>query len=200
VALITERKTLLEDEEIKRLQESANRNFGWSIAGSLGTIVLGILAFAFAPWTGVAAGLAFAILYFLNGVFQAINAYQTRREGRVLPKAAFSILSLAIGLFLFLRPVVTTTILALAMIALVIGGGIMDLWLASKLRPLSHWRWVLANGLAMLFLGGLALARWPLNSPWLVGGIGGAALIVTGFTRLMAVMTLRSLAKRTLLS
>jgi uncharacterized membrane protein HdeD (DUF308 family) len=180
----------------KNVQKTINRKFGWAIANSALTVVLGMLALAFAPWTGISAGIAFAVLYILNGGSQLIYAFNTRREGRFFVKFLFSILSIGIGAWLLSVPLVTTTALAFAMIALLIGGGMLEVLLSYQLRPLPHWGWVLFDGMLLMLLGALALMGWPLDSSWMVGTLVGVGLLSVGITRMMALFTLRSFAKK----
>ncbi len=63
--------------------------------------------------------------------------------------------------------------------------GVLELFLAFRLRSQQNWSWVLADGTITLGLGGLVWIQWPSDASWVIGMVVGISIVSTGISRLM---------------
>jgi uncharacterized membrane protein HdeD (DUF308 family) len=66
--------------------------------------------------------------------------------------------------------------------------------LAFRMKPLQGWGWVLFDAIVTILLGILIWAHWPWNSAWVVGTLFGISIFISGVTRLMVSLAVRSAA------
>jgi len=71
-------------------------------------------------------------------------------------------------------------LLTLALGASLVASGIMRIILAFSMKRETPWIWVALSGIITLMLGLLILARWPINSVYVLGLFLGIDLILAG--------------------
>ena len=86
---------------------------------------------------------------------------------------------------LFVNPLTGILTLTLLLASFLLTEGIFELVLAFRLRGQPNWTWALGNAIITLLLGGIIWFEWPFNSPWLIGTLVGASVVVTGISRIM---------------
>jgi uncharacterized membrane protein HdeD (DUF308 family) len=80
----------------------------------------------------------------------------------------------------FDNPLFAAVLLTLMLGASLVASGIMRIILAFSMRAEMPWIWVALSGVITLLLGLLILARWPINSIYILGLFLGIDLIMAG--------------------
>lgn len=130
------------------------------------------------------------ILIFV-GIAQFVFAFHSRSAGRFLLKALMGVLYGLCGIVLAFFPVAGLAALTAVLATLLLMYAVCLLTVAFQIRPVSGWRWFLADGLASLLLGVLILARWPASSLWAIGTLIGVAVLTSGLTRIFIASAIR---------
>jgi uncharacterized membrane protein HdeD (DUF308 family) len=71
-------------------------------------------------------------------------------------------------------------LLTLLLGASLVASGIMRIFLAFSMKAEMPWVWIALSGVITLLLGVLILARWPVNSVYILGLFLGIDLIMAG--------------------
>lgn len=172
------------------------RASGLSIVLAILMIIAGIIAI-FAPWE---AGLVIALVVgwsaIFNGFAQIVFAFRTHGGWHIALEIVLGILYLVAGAFILLHPLGGLLALTLVLACFLLVYGIFALILAFRMRPHPGWGWVLFDGIITVLLGILIYVHWPLNSEWVVGTLFGISIFISGITRLMMSLALRSMANQ----
>lgn len=171
------------------------RASGWSIVLGILMILVGIIAML-APWEfGLVIALVVGWSAIFNGVAQIIYGVRTHGGFHVLLEVILGIIYIIAGIYLLMHPVGGLLALTLLLACFLLVYGIFALILAFKMKPHSGWGWVLFDAIVTILLGILIWAHWPFNSDWVVGTLFGISIFISGITRLMMSLALRSAVK-----
>ena len=88
------------------------------------------------------------------------------------------VLYIVAGFVTFDNPLFAAVLLTLMLGASLVASGIMRVILAFSMRAEMPWIWVALSGVITLLLGLLILARWPINSIYILGLFLGIDLIM----------------------
>jgi uncharacterized membrane protein HdeD (DUF308 family) len=80
----------------------------------------------------------------------------------------------------FENPVFAAVVLTLVLGVSLFASGAMRIFLAFSMKRETPWIWVAISGVITLLLGLLILARWPVNSVYILGLFLGIDLIFAG--------------------
>lgn len=144
-----------------------------------GTFMLGNLAAATVVST-IFIGAAFLVM----GAFQIVKAFNIKDWSGALLSAALGVLYALAGFVLWANPLAGAVSLTFLIAAMLLGSGLVRLWLAYK-----HWHAM--GGLLTLsgiiaILAGLAIfAGWPGSSVWVLGLCLAIDVLFQGFAWLM---------------
>ncbi|HLG47944.1 MAG TPA: HdeD family acid-resistance protein [Reyranella sp.] len=84
------------------------------------------------------------------------------------------------GIICLQNPFAAATILTLLLGFALIIGGIVRIFLATRVRQGTPWGWVVFSGLISIFLGAIIVAHWPVSSFFVLGIFLGVDLIFIG--------------------
>jgi uncharacterized membrane protein HdeD (DUF308 family) len=147
------------------------------IAG--GTFMLGNLAAATAVAT-IFVGAALIVV----GVFQIIKAFNTPLWGGALLTGILGALYVFTGALLFWNPVLGAISLTFALAAMLIGSGLVRLWLAYE-----HWHvmggLLTLSGIIGIAAGIIIFVGWPVTGLWVPGLVLAIDVLFQGFAWLM---------------
>jgi len=167
---------------------------GWSIALGVVMILVGIIAML-APWEfGVVIALIIGWSAIFNGFAQIIYGFRTHGGAHVFLEVILGIIYIIAGIYLLMHPVGGLLALTLLLASFLLVYGIFALVLAFRMRPHQGWGWVLCDGIITILLGALIWKHWPINSEWVVGTLFGISIFISGITRLMVSLAIRSVA------
>jgi uncharacterized membrane protein HdeD (DUF308 family) len=158
---------------------------GWQIVWGVLLIVTGILAVMMPMVAALATALAFGWLLMLGGVCEIIYAVHTRAQEHFGWKLVSGVLTLVLGIAVWMLPAAGAASLALLVGAFLLMGGVVRTVLALRFRPRRGWRWVLFDGLLSIVLAGLIAGGWPESSIAFIGLLTGFVLISAGVWRIV---------------
>jgi uncharacterized membrane protein HdeD (DUF308 family) len=166
----------------------------WAIVWGVLLIVLGMLAVASPLMAAVAVNVVIAWLIVVAGIVHLVVAFHTREAGSMVWRLLVGLAYVAFGIFLVARPAVGVASLTLVLASLFLVEGIFDIALYFNTRTIRGSGWFLFDGIITLLLGLMIYVPWPSSSAWAIGTLVGVSLIISGVTRVMMALAVRSAA------
>ena len=174
--------------------DTVKRASGWSIVLGILMILAGMLAIASPLFAGVVVVYVVAWTAIFNGAAQIVYGFKAHGGGRMILEILLGLLYIVAGVYILMQPGGGLLALTLVIACLLLIYGIFALVLAFQLRPLAGWGWILFDAIVTILLGGMIWAHWPINADWVVGTLVGISFIVSGVSRLMLSMAVRTVA------
>jgi uncharacterized membrane protein HdeD (DUF308 family) len=153
---------------------------GWIIALGAVYLIAGFIALGSVMMATVASVLIVGVMMIIAGVAEVINAFQIKTWGRFVLWALLGVLYIIAGFVTFENPLLAAVLLTLMLGASLVASGVMRIILAFSMKRETPWIWVALSGAVTLLLGLLILARWPINSLYILGLFLGIDLIMAG--------------------
>ena len=174
-------------------EEGLRKSWVWMAILAVISLVGGVLAllnpFAATVAATLMAGWAFALL----GALQIIQAFQVQGWGGFIWALLFGILTLVVGGSLLFNPLAGMVSLTLLVAVLFLATGVVKLFYAFSLRPVTGWGWVLLSGIVSVALGAMILTDVPWSVANILGILLGVELISNGVLFLFVALGLRNL-------
>ncbi|MFG1344202.1 HdeD family acid-resistance protein [Xanthobacter autotrophicus DSM 431] len=169
-------------------------NWGWFVVVGIAFIVLGFVALAHVLASTVATVFYVGLLMAAGGVVQVIHAFRVQGWGRFFYWLLAGLLYVVAGGLMFSNPLLGAGVLTLMIGVALAVEGIFRVTAGIGARPGKGWGWIVVSGLVTLLLGFIIIARWPVNSVYILGLFLGVDLIVNGVGTLLFGLTLREKA------
>ena len=155
--------------------------WGWILAFGIFSLIAGVIALAgstmFATATAVYI-VGFMMLF--EGVAEIVAAFNARDWGHRLMWLLLGAIYVFAGFVCLQDPFRAATILTLLLgIALVIGG-LVRIFLATRMKQGTPWGGVVFSGLISFLVGLIIIAKWPVSSFFVLGIFLGVDLIFIG--------------------
>ena len=173
----------------------AKRVSGLSILLSVLLIVCGILAILLPIEMSLGVVIVISWLLMISGVVQLIHAIRGKTAGSRMWTGIIGVIYFSMGLFLRLDPGIGIAAFTLALIGFFVAQGVIDILTYFRLRKAGASGWMLFEGVITLILGLMIWRHWPSGSLWVIGTLVGINMILTGMTRLMLALAVRSAIK-----
>lgn len=174
-------------------EEKLRASWIWMAVFAVISLIGGILAllnpFAATLAATLLAGWAFVIL----GVAQVVQSFQVQGWGGFLWALLFGLLSVAVGISLVFNPLAGMVSLTLLVAILFLALGLVKVFYAFSLRPVSGWLWVLLSAIVSIALGVLIFANFAAAAVSILGILLGVELISNGVLFLFVALGLRRL-------
>jgi uncharacterized membrane protein HdeD (DUF308 family) len=154
--------------------------WGWIVALGVVYVLVGFVALGSVAMATVASVLVVGVMMIIAGAAELINAFQIKSWGKFLIWALLGVLYIVAGFVTFENPLFAAVLLTLILGASLVASGVVRLFLAFDMRRETPWVWVALSGAITLLLGVLILARWPINSIYILGLFLGIDLIMAG--------------------
>jgi uncharacterized membrane protein HdeD (DUF308 family) len=155
--------------------------WGWIVALGAVYVIAGFFALGSIAMATVASVLVVGVaMMIVAGVAQVINAFQIKSWSKFLIWALLGVLYIVAGFVTFENPLLAAVLLTLVLGASLVASGIMRIILSFSMKREAPWIWVALSGVITLLLGLLILARWPINSVYILGVFLGIDLIMAG--------------------
>jgi uncharacterized membrane protein HdeD (DUF308 family) len=154
-------------------------------------VIFGFIAVGTPFLAAVAVSVVVAWLIVFAGIVHVVLAFHAHGAGSVIWKLLVGIAYLAFGGYMLVHPLLSVASLTLALAALFLIEGVLNIVLYFKMRPLHGSGWVLVDGLITLLLGGLIYMQWPLSAAWAIGILVGVSMMISGFTRIALTSAVR---------
>ncbi|RTE87977.1 HdeD family acid-resistance protein [Bradyrhizobium sp. LVM 105] len=153
---------------------------GWVFALGVVYLITGFVALGSVALATVASVVLVGVMMIAAGVAEVINAIQVKTWGKFLLWALLGALYIVAGLVTFDNPTLAAVLLTLALGASLVAASIMRLILAFSMKRATPRSWLAISGVITLLIGSLILARWPINSVYILGLFLGVDLVVAG--------------------
>jgi uncharacterized membrane protein HdeD (DUF308 family) len=154
--------------------------WGWIVALGVVYLVAGFIALSSIVMATVASVFVVGVMMIIAGVAEVFYAFQIKTWGRFLVWALLGVLYIVAGFMTFENPLLAAVVLTLVLGASLVASGAVRLFLAFSMTRETPWIWVALSGVVTLLLGLLILARWPVNSLYILGLFLSFDLIVAG--------------------
>jgi uncharacterized membrane protein HdeD (DUF308 family) len=154
--------------------------WGWIVALGVVYLIAGFVALGSVVMATVASVIVVGAMMIVAGIFEIIGAFQLKSWGKFLIWVLLGVLYVVAGFLTFENPVFAAVLLTLFLGASLIASGVVRLFLAFSMKRESPWVWVALSGAITLLLGLLIVARWPVNSVYILGLFLGIDLIMAG--------------------
>ena len=154
--------------------------WGWIVTLGAVYIMAGFFALGSIAMATVACVLVVGVSMIVAGIAEVINAFQIKSWGKFLIWALLGALYIVAGFVTFENPLLAATLLTLVLGVSLVASGIMRIILAFNMKREAPSIWVAVSGVITLLLGLLILARWPINSVYILGLFLGIDLIIAG--------------------
>src|ERR1700688_2043363 len=154
--------------------------WGWIVALGVVYLIAGLIALGSVVVATVASVLVVGVMMIIAGVAEVFNAFQVKTWGKFLLWALLGVLYVVAGFVTFENPLLAAVLLTLMLGASLVASGIMRIILAFSMKRKTLSIWVALSGVITLLLGLLILARWPINSVYILGLFLGIDLIMAG--------------------
>jgi len=154
--------------------------WGWIVALGVIYVIAGFVALGSIMMATVASVFIVGIMMIVAGVAEVFNAFQVKGWGKFLVWALLGVLYIVAGFITFENPLFAAVLLTLLLGASLVASGIVRIFLAFSMKRETPWLWVLLSAVVTLLLGLLILARWPVNSVYILGLFLGIDLIMAG--------------------
>jgi uncharacterized membrane protein HdeD (DUF308 family) len=166
----------------------------WGIVWGVLLVILGMLAIAEPFLAAVALATFVAWLLIFVGIVHVALAFHAHSGKAIAWKLLVGVAYLFIGGYLLFRPVLGVASLTLMLAFLFLVEGVLDFMLWWKSRSVRGAFWILVDSIITLLLGGMIYVHWPSSSFYAIGTLLGISLIISGVTRVMLSLAVRSLA------
>ena len=160
-------------------------------------IVVGILAL----WLPVASSIGVARLLgwlmVFDGVFQLIHSFRSKGVGHVVWKVLVALIYLVAGIYFLRHPFLAVAVVTLALAIFFLVEGLVNVFSYFATRKAGASYWILVNGIVSIILAAMIWRHWPTGSLWVLGVLVGIGMLMTGLSRLMIALAIRTYAKHT---
>jgi uncharacterized membrane protein HdeD (DUF308 family) len=153
---------------------------GWIVALGVVYVIAGFIALGSMVLATVASVLVVGVMMIVSGVAEVFNAFQIKSWGKFLFWALLGVLYIIAGFIVFENPAFAAVVLTLLLGAFLVASGVLRIFLAFNMKREAPWIWVAVSGVITLLLGLVILARWPVNSVYILGLFLGIDLIMAG--------------------
>lgn len=164
------------------LSEAVRRHRTSFLTLGLVMVALGLVAIALPFAATLAVEVFLGVILLLRGALEVFHAFRAADWKGFAWSLAGGVLALAVGLLLLFYPLTGMLTLTLLVAAFFLIGGVARVILATQLRPMDHWGWMLVSGILALLLAGLILWQLPEAAGWVVGLLVGIDLVFAGVT------------------
>jgi len=159
-------------------------------------IVVGVLAL----WLPIASSFGvtrlLGWLMLIDGVFQLIHAFRSEGVGHVMWKVLVAVVFIIAGIYLLTHTFVGMAVLTLALAIFFLVEGLVDVFSYFATRTAGASFWILVNGIVSIILAAMIWRHWPTGSMWVLGVLVGIGLLMTGTSRLMMALAVRTYMKQ----
>jgi len=167
---------MLPDEVRERL----HKQWGWFTAAGLCLVVFGALALLLAGLATLATVITFGALLFVAGVTQVVHAVATFKNKTAVCEAVIGALYLFAGSTLMMHPIFGALTITMVAGAVFVVAGIVKIVLANRYHEFGFTRYMTANGIVSILLGGVLLFSLPGSALWALGTFVGVNLVFDG--------------------
>lgn len=168
------------DQAAGSVAEPLRAKSGWIVALGIVYLVAGAVALSSIVMATVISVFLVGIMMIVAGIAEVISALQVKSWGKFVLWILLGALYVVGGILAFENPLLTAKVLTLLLGASLIASGVTKIVLAFNMKAGSSWGVVVFAGLITLLVGLVIVARWPVNSLYILGLFLAVDLIFSG--------------------
>jgi uncharacterized membrane protein HdeD (DUF308 family) len=168
-------------------------------------IVVGLVALWLPVFSSIGVARLLGWLLVIDAGFQLVHAFRSHGAGPAAWKVLVAAVYLIAGIYFLTHPFLAVAVVTLALAMFFLVEGLVDVFsfLATRTTAPSQWAlvagssyWILVNGIISIILAVMIWRHWPAGSLWILGIMVGIGLLMTGISRLMMALAIRTYAKQ----
>ncbi|MBL6617405.1 MAG: HdeD family acid-resistance protein [Reyranella sp.] len=168
------------DQAASPVAEPLRAKSGWVVALGVVYLIAGAVALSSVVMATVVSVFLVGIMMIVAGIAEVISALQVKSWGKFVLWLLLAALYIIAGILTFENPLLAAKLLTLLLGASLIASGIVKIVLAFNMKAGSSWGVVAFSGLITLLVGLVVVARWPVNSLYILGLFLAIDLVFSG--------------------
>lgn len=170
-------------------------NWGWFVALGVAFVVLGLIALAHVLVFTLGVTIYVGALILVGGVVQVLHAFRVQGWGQFFYWVLAGLLYVVAGGLIMYNPALGAGVITLLIGVALAVEGIFRIAAALGSRAGGGWGWIAFSGFITLLLGAIIIAKWPVNSVYILGLFLGIDLVVNGVGTVLFGLALRQKAR-----
>ncbi|MBS0525299.1 MAG: HdeD family acid-resistance protein [Proteobacteria bacterium] len=154
--------------------------WGWIVALGVISVIAGVIALASDVFATATAVYVIGFMMLFTGATEIVAAFNAKDWSHRILWLLLGALYVFAGIICLQNPFAAATILTLLLGFALIIGGLVRIFLATRMRQGTPWGWVVFSGLISVLLGIIIVAHWPVSSFFVLGIFLGVDLIFIG--------------------
>jgi|SRR5690242_61240 uncharacterized membrane protein HdeD (DUF308 family) len=154
--------------------------WGWIVALGVVSVIAGVIALATDIFATAIAVYVIGFMMLFSGATEIVAAFNAKDWSHRILWLLLGALYVFAGIICLQNPFAAATILTLLLGFALIIGGLVRIFLATRMRQGTPWGWVVFSGLISVLLGIIIIAKWPVSSFFVLGIFLGVDLIFIG--------------------
>ena len=169
-------------------------SWGWVLAFSVATLILGVLVMAWPSATVKLVALLFGLQLFVGGLFSLVRAFTRGGEGSRVLLAVLGVLGILVGIFVLRHLFQTVVILVILLGVYWVLHGIIEFFVAIDQRG-APARGLNATMGILSFIAGVVVLSWPSPTLLVLVWVLGVWLVVYGLVGIAGAFIVRRAVK-----
>ena len=169
-------------------------SWGWVLAFSVATLILGVLVMAWPSATVKLVALLFGLQLFVGGLFSLVRAFTRGGEGSRVLLAVLGVLGILVGIFVLRHLFQTVVILVILLGVYWVLHGIIEFFVAIDQRGAPARGLNAAMGI-LSFIAGVVVLSWPSPTLLVLVWVLGVWLVVYGLVGVAGAFMVRRAVK-----
>jgi len=151
----------------------------------IGIMLLGFLCMVAPLVVGMSVIILVGVLVLLSGIARLMHAYQANDSNHRPLMFLVGGPTLICGVVMLANPVFAAGLLTFIITIYLLLDGVVEVFMAFKVRPISGWGFMLISGVISFALGIMIWSQFPLSGPWAVGLLLGFKLFMVGLMMIL---------------
>jgi uncharacterized membrane protein HdeD (DUF308 family) len=172
---------------------SVHIKWRWLLGLGILFVLLGTIGLAASFALTMASVVFFGILLLIGGGYQFADAFRYAGWNSRFNHILIAILYVIGGIIIVNDPMGASSIFTLLIAGALVAIGIVRIYMALQMKPITGWGWLLFGGIATLILGILIVAQWPLSGLWVIGMFIAIDMLFAGWGMVMLALAARNL-------
>jgi uncharacterized membrane protein HdeD (DUF308 family) len=169
--------------------------WGWFVALGIVLILVGFFALVDVVAFTIASVIFIGAMMLVGGIFQIIHAFMTKTWGSFALNLLMGIIYVIGGFLIMDEPVQGSLVITLFLIAALVVGGVVRMFVAFQHREMDGWGLMAVSGLISLILAAMLFMSFPGSGLWVLGTLIAVELLIQGVTWLQFGISLRRLGR-----
>jgi len=159
-------------------------------------IVVGLLALFLPEASSIGVARLLGWLLVFGAGFQLIHSFRSKGAGHIVWKVLVALIYLVVGIYFLTHPFLAVAVVTLVLAVFFLVEGLVSVFSYFATHKAGASYWMLVNGIVSILLAVMIWRHWPTSALWVLGVLVGVGLLVTGLSRLMMALAIRTYVKQ----